>query len=163
MRFTDSVEIGLGREETARLLSDPDCLPKWLRGLVRHEPISGAHWEVGAVSKFVICHGSDETEAVETVTARRPVDLAGLAGEDEVYFERELVAEGMLNITRDRLIELNPRRTRWESENEYRFDSLAWRVLAPVMRRAFQKQARLHMQDFKAFAERGVDVRTADN
>lgn len=163
MRFIDSVEIGLGREETVRLLSDPQHLPMWLRGLVRHEPISGGHGEVGTVSKVVFRSGADEMEAIETVTAREPADLTGLAGEDEVLFERELVAEGMRNVTRDRLIELNPRRTRWESENEYTFSALPMRLAAPFMRRMFQKQTRRHMQDFKAFAERGVDVRTTDN
>lgn len=166
MRFIDSIEIGLGREETLRLLSDPQYLPQWLRGLVSHEPVSGTHGEVGTVSKVVFRTGSTESEAVETVTAREPADLSRLeelAGEDEVYFERELVAEGMRNITRDRLFEMNPRRTRWESESEYLFDSLPMRLGAPLMRRAFQKQTRRHMQDFKAFAEQGIDVRQTDN
>lgn len=34
------------------------------------------------------------------------------------------------------------------------------RLLAPLMRGAFQKQSRQHMQDFKAFAEQGLDVRS---
>lgn len=162
VRFIDSVEIGLGREETVRLLSDPRHLPMWLRGLVRHEPISGTHGEVGTVSKVVLRNGADEIEAIETITVREPADLTGLAGEDEVHFERELVADGMRNVTRDRLIELNPRRTRWESENEYLFSSLPLRLLAPLMRRTFQKQTRQHMQDFKAYAEQGIDVRSTD-
>lgn len=162
MRFIDSIEIGLGREDTLRLLSDPQYLPQWLRGLVSHDPVSGTYGEVGTVSRVVFRTGSTETEAVETVTAREPADLTGLAGEDEVYFEREVVAEGMRNITRDRLFEMNPRRTRWESESEYHFDALPMRLGAPLMRRMFQKQTRRHMQDFKAFAEQGVDVRRTD-
>lgn len=163
MRFTDSVEIGLQREETVRLLSDPAYLPMWLRGLVHHEPVRGVHGEVGTVSKIVLRHGSEEMEGIETVTVKEPSELAGISGETDVIFERELVVEGMRSITRDRIVELNPRRTRWESGNEYRFDSLKMRLLAPLMRGTFQKQSRQHMQDFKAFAERGVDVRSTES
>lgn len=160
MRFNDSVEIGLPRHEVLRLLSDPGHLPKWLRGLVSHEPVSGVHGEVGTVSRVVFRNGSEVMEATETITRREPTDLAGLSGETDVFFERALVADGMRNVTRDRLIEMNPRRTRWESENEYSFDGLKMRLLAPLMRGAFQKQSRQHMQDFKAFAEQGLDVRS---
>lgn len=159
MKFNDSVEIGLPREEVLRLLSDPTHLPMWLRGLVSHEPLSGGHGEVGTVSRVVLRHGAEEMEGTETITRREPTDGVGLSGETEVVFERELVADGMRNVTVDRLFEMNPRRTRWESENEYRFDSLKMRLLAPVMRGEFQKQTRQHMRDFKAFAEQGVDVR----
>lgn len=163
MRFNDSVEIGLPRHEVFRLISDPGHLPKWLRGLVSHEPVSGVHGEVGTVSRVVFWNGSERMEATETITAREPSDPAGAPGETLVEFERELVADGMRSVTRDRLIELNPRRTRWESENEYSFDGLKMRLLAPFMRNAFQKQSRRHMQDFKAFAEHGLDVRSTEN
>lgn len=163
MRFNDSVEIGLPRYEVLRLLSDPGHLSKWLRGLVSHEPVSGVHGEVGTVSRVVFRNGSEEMEGTETITRREPADVAGLSGETDVLFERELVADGMRNVTRDRLIEMNPRRTRWESENEYRFDSLKMRLLTPVMRGEFQKQTRQHMRDFKAYAEQGVDVRSTQS
>ena len=43
MKYTVSIEIALPRERVAQLLADPAHLPKWLRGLVLHEPLSGAH------------------------------------------------------------------------------------------------------------------------
>lgn len=160
MRYHDSVEIGLPRPEVMQLISDPASLPMWLRGLVSHEPVSGAHGEVGTVSRVVLRHGSEVVEATETVTARETSEVAGVSGETELVYERELVADGMRSVTRDRLIEINARRTRWESENEYWFDSRKMRLLAPLMRSAFQKQSRQHMRDFKAFAEQGIDVRS---
>lgn len=75
-----------------------------------------------------------------------------------VHFDREIAAEGMWNFTRDRLAEGGT--TLWERENEYRFTSLPMRLLSFFMRGAFRKQSRQHMQDFKAFAEEGTDVRT---
>ncbi len=47
------------------------------------------------------------------------------------------------------------------SESEYRFSGLLMRLVAPFMRGAFRKQSLKHMQDFKAFAEHGKDVREA--
>jgi hypothetical protein len=62
---------------------------------------------------------------------------------------------------RDRLTEAGPETTLWASENEYRFSGLPRRLLALFMRGAFHKQSQQHMQDFKAFAEQGTDVREA--
>lgn len=45
MKYTVSIEIALPRERAAQLLADPAHLPKWLRGLVLHEPLSGVHFE----------------------------------------------------------------------------------------------------------------------
>jgi uncharacterized protein YndB with AHSA1/START domain len=42
MKYTVSIEIALPREKVIRLLADPAHLPKWLRGLVLHEPLMGS-------------------------------------------------------------------------------------------------------------------------
>ena len=47
------------------------------------------------------------------------------------------------------------------SENEYRFSGLLLRLVGLLMPGAFRKQSLQHMQDFKAFAEQGTDVREA--
>ena len=99
MKYTVSIEIDQPRQRVAQLLADPAQVPKWLRGVVVHEPLDGTHGQVGA--------------------------------------------------------------TRWESENEYRFRALPMRLLAPLLRGTFRKQSLRHMQDFKAFAEHGTDVRDA--
>jgi hypothetical protein len=159
MKYTVSIEIDLPRERVARLLSDPEHLPKWLRGLVRHEPLDGAHGEVGTRSRVVLRMGQQEVEATETVTRREPADLRAIPRDVVVRFDREIVADGMWNAARERLTEAGPGTTLWESENEYRFGGVVMRVVAPFARGAFRKQSMRHMRDFKAFAERGTDVR----
>ena len=47
MKYTVSLDIALPREKVAQLLADPEHLPKWLRGMVVHEPLNGAHGHVG--------------------------------------------------------------------------------------------------------------------
>jgi hypothetical protein len=65
----------------------------------------------------------------------------------------------MWSVVRDRLSEAGPQRTLWLSESEYRFSGLLIRLVALLMPGAFRKQSQQHMQDFKAFAEQGQDVR----
>ncbi|MCO1655579.1 SRPBCC family protein [Pseudonocardia humida] len=161
MKLTVSIEIALPRERVAQLLADPAHLPNWLRGLVLHEPLNGMHGQVGTESRVVLQMGQQRMEGTEIITRREPADLHGIPRDSVVHFERELVAKGMWNAARERLTEAGPETTLWESENEYRFSALPMRLVAPLMRGAFRKQLHQHMQDFKAFAEQGTDVREA--
>ena len=161
MKYTVSIELDLPRERAVQLLADPTHLPQWLRGLVLHEPLNGAHGQVGTQSRVALKMGQQEMECTETITRREPTDLHGIPSESVVHYDREIVAEGMWNAARERLTEAGPETTLWTSENEYRFTGFPMRMLAPLMRRAFRKQSRQHMEDFKAFAEHGTDVRGA--
>jgi hypothetical protein len=161
MKYTVSMEIALPRERVAQLLADPVHLPMWLRGLVLHEPLSGVHGQLGTKSRVVMQMGQQKFEGTETITRREPADLHGIGSEDVVYYEREIVGKGMWSAARERLTETGPETTLWVSENEYRFSGLLMRLLGPLMPGAFRKQSLQHMQDFKAFAEHGTDVREA--
>jgi hypothetical protein len=105
--------------------------------------------------------GRQTMELTETITRRDPADLREIPRDSVVHFDREIVAKGMWSAARERLTEAGPGTTLWESENEYRFGSLPMRLMAPFMRGAFRKQSHVHMQEFKAFAEHGTDVREA--
>lgn len=161
MKYTVSTEIALPRERVVQLLADPAHLPKWLRGLVLHEPLNGRHGQVGTESRVVMQMGQQAMECIETITRREPESLHGIPKGSVVYFDREIVADGMWSAVSDRLTEAGPETTLWVSENEYRFGSVPMRLMAPFMRGAFRKQSQQHMQDFKAFAEQGADVREA--
>ena len=63
MKNTVSIEIALPRETVVNLLADSAHLPKWLRGLVLHEPLSGAHGQVGTKSRVVMQMGSRRSSA----------------------------------------------------------------------------------------------------
>ncbi|MBK8899919.1 MAG: SRPBCC family protein [Anaerolineaceae bacterium] len=161
MKYTVSIEIAMPLEEVAQLLADPAHLPKWLRGLVLHEPLSGVHGHVGTRSRVVMQMGQQKFEAIETITRREPTDLSRIPKGSVVHFEREIVSEGMWSAVRDRLTEAGPDSTLWVSENEYRFSGLLMRLVGLLMPGTFRKQSQQHMQEFKAFAEQGKDVREA--
>lgn len=163
MRYTNSIEIALPREKVAQLLADPAQISKWLRGVVLHEPVSGLHGHVGTGSRVVMQSGKRTMECTETITRRDPEDLHNVSKDVVVHFDREIVGAGMWSVERDRLTEAGPETTLWESESEYRFSSVLMRVLGLVMPGAFRKQSQQHMQDFKAFADLGTDVRDETN
>ncbi|MEZ4674409.1 MAG: SRPBCC family protein [Caldilineaceae bacterium] len=162
MKYTVSIEIALPREKVAQLLADPVHLPQWLRGMVLHEPLHGVHGHVGTKSRVVMQMGQQKFEATETITRREPTDLRAIPMGSVVHFEREIVGAGMWSAVRDRLTEAGPATTRWEQESEYRFSSLLMRLVGLLMPSAFRKQSLQHMQDFKAFAEQGKDVRETE-
>jgi hypothetical protein len=163
MKYTVSIELSLPREEVAQLLADPAHLPKWLRGMVLHEPLSGGHGQVGTKSRVVMQMGQQKFEGTETITRREPADLHGIPEGSVVHFEREIAGEGMWSAVRDRLTESGPGTTLWASESEYRFSGLLMRLVGLLMPGTFRKQSLQHMQDFKAFAEHGKDVREAQD
>ncbi|GIF00742.1 SRPBCC family protein [Paractinoplanes rishiriensis] len=159
MKYTVSIEIALPLEKVAQLLADPAHLPMWLRGLVLHEPLHGTHGHVGTKSRVVLQTGQQQFEGTETVTRREPEDLSAIPSGSIVHFEREIVGKGMWSAARERLTEAGPEKTLWTSENEYRFSGVLMRLVGLLMPGAFRKQSLQHMQDFKAFAEQGKDVR----
>ncbi|MGC7100225.1 SRPBCC family protein [Amycolatopsis lurida] len=163
MKYTNSIEIALPRERVVQLLADPAHLPKWLRGLVLHEPLSGIHGQLGTKSRVVLQSGRRKFECTETITRREPADLHGIPNGIVVHFDREIVGAGMWNVVRDRLTEAGPETTLWESDSEYRFSGLLMRLVGRLMPGAFHKQSQQHMQDFKEFAELGKDVREGKN
>ena len=161
VKYTNSIEIALPREEVARLLADPAHIPKWLRGIVLHEPVKGQHGQLGTESRVVMAAGQRTMEMTETITRREPVELHDIPKDSVVHFDRETVGAGMWSVVRDRLTEAGPQTTLWVSDSEFRFSSLPMRLVGLLMPGSFRKQSQQHMQDFKAFAEQGTDVRKA--
>ncbi|NUL46225.1 SRPBCC family protein [Cellulosimicrobium funkei] len=163
MKYTISIEIDLPRQEVVHLISDPAQLPKWLRGLVLHEPVDGPHGQVGTTSRVIFQTGQTRMEAIETITRLDPADLRAIPSSVVVHYDREIAGGGMHQAQRDRIIEAGPNATLWESESEFRFDGLMMRLVALLMPGSFRKQSRQHMEDFKVFAEHGTDVRHVTN
>ena len=159
MKYRNSIEIAQPRARVAQLLADPVHLPYWLRGMVLHEPVHGEHGQLGTESRVVLQSGKQTFEITETITRRAPADLTVIPHNTVVDFERESIGPGMWSVVRDRLTEVDPQTTLWVSDSEYRFDGLLMRVVGLVMPGTFRKQSQQHMDDFKAFAEHGTDVR----
>ncbi len=151
MKYTVSIDLDLPRDEVVRLFDSTDNLYKWQRGLLSFEPISGAPGQPGAKSKLKFQMGKRQIEMIETITARNLPE----------QFDGTYEAPGIFNIISNRFVVLGSNQTRWESENEFQFRGMM-RLMGFLMKGAFPKQSLKYMEDFKAFAERGIDVRDGE-
>jgi len=150
MKYKVEIDLALPRDKVVELFDDPQNMPKWQRGLQSFEPLEGTTGQPGARSKLVFQMGKRRIEMIETITERNLPDV----------FSGTYDAKGVHNIVSNRFVEVGPDRTRWESENEFRFHGLM-KVIGTLMKGAFPKQSLKYLQDFKAFAEEGKDVRDA--
>lgn len=149
MKYTVEITLDLPRERVVELFDEPDNLPKWQKGLLSFEPISGTPGQAGAKSKLRFQMGKRQMEMVETITRRELPD----------HFDGTYETQGVFNVVKNRFIPVSDNQTQWVSENEFRFTTLMMKVIGLLMKGAFPKQSLKYMEDFKAFAERGVDVR----
>ncbi len=148
MQYTVTIDLDLPRSRVIELFDSTENLPMWQKGLQRFEPISGEPGQPGAKSKMVYKMGKRDMELIETITKRELPDALHCTYE----------TKGVFNVVSNRFVEVGPDKTRWESENEFRFSGFM-KVIGLLMKGAFPKQSLKYMQDFKAFAEDGTDVR----
>jgi hypothetical protein len=146
--YTEHIDIDLPRARVVALFDDPDNLVKWQRGLQSFEHLSGEPGQPGARSRLVFQTGRRRLEMIETITRR---DLPEA-------FDGTYDAKGVHNIVENRFAEVGPDRTRWSSHNVFELRG-PMKLVGLVFAGAFRKQTRKYLEDFKAFAERGVDVR----
>lgn len=142
MKYSSEVTIDLPRDRVIELFDDPDNLMQWQRGLQSFEHLSGTPGQPGAKSRLVFDVNGRRIEMVETITVRNLPD----------EFSGTYETSGVFNVVRNFFHEDGPDRTRWVSENEFRFSG-SMRVLAPFLRTSFRKQSMGYLQDFKNFAE----------
>jgi hypothetical protein len=147
MRYTVSIELELPRDRVVELFDDPQNMPRWQEGLRSFEPLEGEPGQPGARSRLVFQMGKRRIEMIETITERSLPEL----------FSATYDTKGVHNVVHNRFVELSPQRTRWESENEFRFQG-SMRIVGFLFKGAFPKQSLKYLQDFKAFAEEGKDV-----
>jgi len=146
--YTQHIDLDLPRDRVVALFDDPDNLPKWQRGLQSFEHLSGEPGQPGAKSRLVFQMGRRRVEMVETITRR---DLPEA-------FDGTYDAKGVHNIVENEFTELGPDRTRWTSHNVFEMRG-PMKLVGLLFGGSFRKQSMKYMEDFKAFAERGVDVR----
>ena len=148
MHYTVEVEIDLPRNQVFELFDNTDNLYKWQEGLQYFEHLSGEAGRVGAKSNMRFRIGDREINLVETITLKRLPDR----------FDGTYETKGVFNIVKNTFRSEATDKTRWISENEFRFSGVM-RITALMMKGAFRKQSLKYMRDFKAFAEHGTAVR----
>jgi hypothetical protein len=151
MKYSISIDLDLPRARVIELFDCTENLYKWQRGLQSFEALDGDPGQPGARSKMVFQMGKRKIEMVETITKRDLPDA----------FDGTYDGQGVHNVVKNRFVELGPDKTRWESDQEFQFKGFM-KLIGFFMPGAFKKQSLKYAQDFKAFAEDGVDVRNTD-
>lgn len=150
MKYTVSVDLDLSRDRVIELFDSTENLYKWQKGLQSFEHLSGEPGQEGAKSKLIFKMGKRDMEMIETITRRNlPDEFTGTYDVKNVH-----------NVVSNRFEEVGPDQTRMVSENEFQFRGFM-KVIAFLMKGAFPKQSQKYLDDFKAFAEDGTDVRDA--
>lgn len=147
MKYTTEILVGLPRKQVIELFDNPGNMKHWQRGFIGIEHIDGTPGEEGARSRLTYKMGKRTVEMVETISVRELPDS----------FHASYEARGVFNVVRNYFREKDADTTLWVSENEFRFKGFM-KVMALIMPGAFRKQSHKYMEDFKAFAERGISV-----
>lgn len=142
MQYTTEIDIDLPIQKVVALFENPELMPKWQKGFVSMEHLSGTPGQVGAKSKLKYVMGKREIEMVETITVRNlPHEFSGTYD-----------AAGVHNIVKNTFEAVSDNTTRWISHNTFQLKGFM-RIIGWVMPGAFKKQSLEIMQNFKKFAE----------
>lgn len=143
MKYTVDVIIEKPIDQVIELFDNPDNMKHWMSGLKSFEHLSGEPGQPGAKSLLRFQMGKREMEMIETITLRNlPEELTGT-------YE----ADGTLNISQNRFIDINGLSTKWVAENEFQFGGFMMKLMGLIMPGMFKKQTLKFMNSFKQFAE----------
>ena len=144
MRYQHDIIIDLPLAKVIELFDNPENLKHWQPGFISIEHFEGRPGEPGSKARLKYDMNGRQIEMIETITNRN------LPHEFDGTYE----APNIVNHIWNRFETVDGDRTRWTSENEFKFSGLM-RFLAFLMPNAFKKQSYQYMVNFKAFAERG--------
>ncbi|MBC7533224.1 MAG: SRPBCC family protein [Oligoflexus sp.] len=143
MKYSCEVEIDLSIDRVIELFDNPENLRQWQPALLSFEPLSGKPGYPGAKSRLKFKIGNNDIEMIETVTVRNlPHEYSGTYD-----------AKGVFNIVKNTFTPLSPSRTRFVSDQEFRFSGFM-KAVGLMMPDMFRKTSFQYLENFKAFAER---------
>jgi hypothetical protein len=143
MKYSAEIEINLPVQKVIELFDSVENLKKWQPDLVSFDRLSGIPGQPGAKSVLKYKMGNREIEMIETITVRNlPSEFSGT-------YE----AKGVYNVVRNKFVPVNPNKTVYQTEQEFRFSGFM-KIIGTVMPGAFVKQTKKHLQRFKEFAEK---------
>lgn len=149
MQYTLEIEIDQPRSKIAELFGDPQNLAFWQPGFVSYEHLSGDEGKPGSKSRLLYKNRGRDVEMIETV------EVDNLPDEFTATYE----AKGMRIKVKNLFTEVAPDKTRWVSENESKVSGFMMRIISIIMPGCFKNESWKYMENFKAFAEDGSDVR----
>ncbi len=151
MKYTTEIIIEKPLEYVINKMDSTDNMKHWQEGLVSAEHISGTPGEFGAKMKLNYDFGKRKMELIETITKQNfPSE-----------FHATYTTKGMRNIQQNYFESIEENHTRWICKNEFQPTNFVMNAMLFLMPRAFKKQTKTYMTNFKNFVENGTSVANA--
>ena len=114
-----------------------------MEGLQSFEHLSGEPGQPGATSRLKFKMGKREMEMIETITVRNlPDDFSGT-------YEMK----GVFNIVKNKFSAISENKTKYVTEQEFRFQNTMMKLMGFLLLGLFKKQSMKYLESFKKFAE----------
>lgn len=151
MRYTTEIEIKKPIEEIIQKMDSVENLKHWQEGLVSTEHISGIPREFGAKMKLNYDFGNRKMELIETITNQNSPKA----------FQATYNTKGIRNIQHNYFESTDKGHTKWVCINEFEPTTFKMYAMLFLMPRAFKKQTKKYMINFKNFVENKTSIGNA--
>ena len=151
MQYTTEILIKKPIEEVIKKMDSAENMKHWQEGLVSTEHISGIPGELGAKMRLNYSFGKRKMDITETITKQ------GFPNELHATYS----TKGIRNIQENYFESQKDGHTKWIAKNEFQPTTLKMSAMLFLMPRAFKKQTKKYMLNFKNFVEQGISVADA--
>ncbi|WP_299128471.1 SRPBCC family protein [uncultured Winogradskyella sp.] len=151
MQYTSEIIINKPLDFVIKKMNNPNNMKHWQDGLVANEYISGSPGQFGAKMKLHYNFGKRKMELIETITKQNLPD----------EFHATYTTKGVRNIQENYFVNFKGHSTKWICKNAFEPTSLKMNAMLFFMPKAFKKQTKMYMANFKNFAENNSTVSNA--
>ncbi|MBO6880770.1 MULTISPECIES: SRPBCC family protein [Winogradskyella] len=151
MKYTTEIIIKKPLKEVINKMNSTENMKHWQEGLVGAEHISGTPGEFGAKMKLNYDFGKRKMELIETITKQNFPN----------EFHATYNTKGVRNIQQNYFESTPQGHTKWICKNEFEPTNFVMNTMLFLMPRAFKKQTKKYMTNFKNFVENGNSVANA--
>ena len=143
MKYRLELTLQKPRAEVWRIFDDPNNMDKWQPTLTKIERLEGVAGQPDSVAKLTFKNGDREFSLIEKVTYRaEPERLDGM-------YENEFAD----NAVKNTFLERGSNETLWKVEVEFKFKTLAMRLIGPFVKKKFVANTQRDMDRFKTLVE----------
>lgn len=143
MKYRLELTLQKPRAEVWRIFDDPNNMDKWQPTLTKIERLEGVAGQPDSVAKLTFKNGDREFSLIEKVTHRaEPERLDGM-------YENEFAD----NAVKNTFLERGSNETLWKVEVEFKFKTLAMRLIGPFVKKKFVANTQRDMDRFKTLVE----------
>ena len=151
MRYITEIIIEKPLVDVAKKMNSTENMKHWQEGLVSTEHISGVPGEFGSKMKLNYDFGRRKMQLTEIITKQNFPN----------EFHATYNTKGIRNIQQNYFESTPEGHTKWICKNEFQPTNFVMNAMLFFMPRAFKKQTKKYMTNFKNFTENGTSVANA--